>query len=61
MSLPDLTLGPLDVLALDRLANGRCLLCSRPARPDSYTCDLCHERVVRDAVQGAIRDALEPK
>ena len=55
----DLTISPYTAVLM---GEGRCLLCSRPARPHAWTCQNCHERVCREAAQGAIEDAIkEPK
>lgn len=51
---PDIELGPFTV---QMIADHRCLLCHRPAASGSWTCAECGERVAREAVRAAIREA----
>lgn len=52
-------LGPLEVTLLTERRTS-CLLCAGRCDPGRWTCSNCHRRLMAEACQGAIEEALKP-
>lgn len=45
-------------ITVQDLADGRCLLCHRPARDGCWTCARCHGQLMREGLADTIKAAV---